>query len=296
MQGFVMNTRNPLFRDSRVRRALIDAFDFEWANAHLFYGQYTRTRSYFDNSDLAARGLPSPEELKLLEPLKGQIPDEVFTKEYAVPTTDGSGNNREQLRDGLALLKEAGWEVKDGKLVNKDGKPFAFEILLDEPVFEPLTLTYVQSLKRMGVQATVRTIDAAQYKNRVDSFDFDMIIASWGQSPSPGNEQREFWGSAAADQNGSQNLIGIKSPAIDKLIDAVIAATDEKALETACRALDRVLLWGNYVVPHYHLSASRIARWDKFGMPDVVPDDGPQIGAWWVDPAKEAKVAPSLKN
>jgi microcin C transport system substrate-binding protein len=296
MQGFAFNLRRPLFQDTRVRRALIDAFDFEWANAHLFYGQYARTKSYFDNSDLASSGLPSPDELKLLEPLKGQIPDEVFTQPYTLPVTDGSGNNRVNLRAAAALLREAGWAVKDGKLVNAAGQPFAFEILLDDPVFERLALPYVQSLERLGIAARVRTVDTAQYKNRLDNFDFDMVIATWGESPSPGNEQREFWGSAAADQPGSQNLIGIKSPAIDKLIEAVVAAGDQKALLTAVHALDRVLLWGNYVVPQFHLGADRIARWDKFGLPVVIPDDGVQLGAWWVDPAKAAKIASGSKN
>ncbi len=296
MQGYVLNLRNPLFQDRRVRRAMIEACDYEWTNKNIFYGQYVPTKSYFDNSELASSGLPSPDELKLLEPLKGQIPDEVFTKEYSLPVSDGSGNNRDNLRAAAALLKEAGWEVKDGKLVDKDGRPFSFEILLFDPSYERIVLPYVQSLHRLGIDARVRTVDTAQYQNRVRDFDFDVIIGLWGQSESPGNEQREFWGSAAADEHGSQNTIGIKSPAIDKLIDAVIAATSRPALVTAVHALDRVLLWGNYVVPQFHAGYDRVVYWDKFGMPATVPDEGVQVDAWWTDPEKAAKVAPYLKH
>ena len=296
MEAFAFNLRRPMFQDARVRRALTEAYDFEWADKNLFYGDYKRTKSYFDDSDLASTGLPSPDELKLLDPLKGQIPDEVFTQPYTLPVTDGSGNNREQLHKAAALLKDAGWEVKDGKLVGKDGKAFTFEILLVQPDFVRVVNPYIQSLGRLGITVTIRTVDTAQYKNRVDNFDFDMIVGGVGESPSPGNEQREQWGSATADQPGSQNVCGVKSPAVDKLIEAVVAAGDENALRTAVHALDRVLLWNNYMMPLYHFGAVRIARWDKFGIPDVTPDDGPQTSAWWVDPAKEVKVAPSLKN
>ncbi|HEY1723238.1 MAG TPA: extracellular solute-binding protein [Magnetospirillaceae bacterium] len=296
MEAFAFNLRRPLFQDVRVRHALIEAYDFEAEDKSLFYGDYKRTKSYFDDSDLASTGLPSADELKLLTPLKGQIPDEVFTQPFTLPVTDGSGNNREQLRKAAALLKDAGWMVKDGKLVDKGGKPFAFEILLDNPAFERIALPYVQSLQRLGITATVRTVDTAQYKSRTNTFDFDMIVGGWGESPSPGNEQREQWGSATADQPGSENVCGVKSPAVDTLIEAVVAAADESALRTAVHALDRVLLWNEYVLPLFHFGAVRIARWDKFGIPDVTPDDGPQITAWWVDAAKEAKVAPSLKN
>lgn len=295
MQGFIFNLRKPIFQDVRVRRALGYAFDFEWTNKSLFYGAYTRTESYFSNSVLASSGLPSPAELKLLEPLRGEIPDEVFTKTHTVPSTDGSGNIRDNLRKAAALLKEAGWTVQDGKLV-KDGKPFVFEFLLDEPIYERIVLPFVQNLERLGIKASVRTVDTAQYKYRTDHFDYDMIVGLWGESDSPGNEQREFWGSAAADLPGSQNLIGIKSKAVDTLIGDIVSAPDRESLVAATHALDRVLLWGDYVIPNWHLAADRLVFWDKFGMPAAVPSQGVQLMAWWVDPAKAARVKPSLKN
>jgi len=276
-----------------VRRALAYAFDFEWANKNLFYGQYERTTSYFSNSDLASSGLPSPAELALLQPLKGQIPDEVFTTAYTVPTTDGSESGmRENLRAATRMLKEAGWVIKDGKLVNgKTGAPFTFEILIDQPVWEKVTSPFVSNLKRLGIEATIRPVDSAQYKNRLDNYDFDMVVDVWGQSLSPGNEQREFWGSAVADQPGSRNVIGIKNPAIDRLIESLVSSPDRETLVTRVHALDRVLLWGHYVIPHWHLGYDRVAYWDKFGMPAIVPSQGVQFMAWWIDPAK-AKQAP----
>lgn len=285
MQGFVFNQRRPMFEDPRVREALGYAFDFEWANQNLFYGQYTRTRSYFDNSELAATGLPSPEELKLLAPWRGKIPEEVFTKIYMPPTTEGTGSQRANLRYALDLLQQAGWDVKNGVLTNaKTGKAMSFEILLGSPTFERVVLPYVQNLKRLGITATVRTVDAAQYQNRVKSYDFDMVVMVWGQSMSPGNEQREFWGSGAADQPGSRNIAGLKNPAVDALIDAVVKAQTREELITATRALDRVLQWSYLVVPHWHFPATRLAWWDRFGMPDVVPDKGVDLMTWWAKP------------
>ena len=198
MQGFAFNTRRPVFQDARVRRALAYAFDFEWTNKNLFYGAYTRTKSYFSNSELASRGLPGPDELAVLEPFKGKVPDEVFTKEYQPPTTDGSGNNRDGAREALRLLGEAGWTVKGGKLVNGKGEPLSFEILIDEPTWERIVLPFVKNLERLGVTARLRTVDAAQYQKRVEDYDFDMVVVLWRQSMSPGNEQRDFWGSAGA--------------------------------------------------------------------------------------------------
>jgi microcin C transport system substrate-binding protein len=288
MQCFVMNLRRPLFQDRRVREALGLAFDFEWSNKTLFYGQYTRTKSYFENSDLASHGLPSPEELAVLEPLRGKVPAEVFDKEFAPPTTDGSGNNRENLGRAAALLQEAGWTAQNGKLV-KDGKPFEFEMLLYSPLFERVLLPYAKNLEKIGIAARVRTVDASQYRRRLDSFDYDMIVGGFAQSDSPGNEQRDFWGSEAAKREGSRNAIGLADPAIDTLVDRLIAAPDRKSLVTTTRALDRSLLWGYYVVPNYYISADRIAYWDKFGKPAVVPKDGVQIDAWWIDPAKAAR-------
>lgn len=292
MQGFVFNTRRPIFADPKVREALAYAFDFEWSNKTLFYGQYTRTRSYFMNSELEAKGLPSPAELKILEPLRGQIPDEVFTKEYNPPKTDGTGNIREGLRTALGLLKQAGWSIKDGKLTNeKSGEKMAFEILLVSPQFERIALPFTENLKRLGIDASVRTVDTAQFQKRSDEFDFDMVVESWGQSESPGNEQRDFWGSDAATHNGSQNSAGIKSKAIDQLIELLIAAPDREALVTRTRALDRVLQWGHWVVPHYHTNVDRLAHWDKFGRPSVTPKQGVQFDTWWVDQEKAATLA-----
>ncbi len=297
MQGYAYNLRRPIFQDWRVRRALDYAFDFEWDSKHLFYGEYVRTTSYYSNSELAAPALPTPDELKLLEPLRGQVPDELFTQPHTLPTTDGSGDIRDNLKKAADLLKEAGYEIKDGKQVNsKTGQPLTFEILLEDPAFERITLPFAQNLARLGVTANVRTVDSAQYKNRTDSFDFDMIVDLWGESDSPGNEQREFWGSASADQTGSRNTVGIKSKAVDALIEKLVSAPDREALVTACHALDRVLLWGEYVIPHFHQAQDRVAYWDKFGMPDAIPKDGVQLMAWWVDPAKAAAVKPYLKN
>jgi microcin C transport system substrate-binding protein len=288
MQSFVFNTRRARFADRRVREALGLAFDFEWANKHLFYDQYVRTRSFFANSELAATGLPAPEELKLLEPLKDRLPPEVFTREYAPPVTDGSGSNRENLRAATRLLAEAGWTVRDNRLVGPQGEPMEIEFLLAQPEFERIIAPYVRSLERLGVKARIRTVDTAQYINRVRDFDFDMVVGSWGQSESPGNEQRDFWTSEAADRPGSRNLAGIKNPAIDRLVDALIGAPDRKSLIVATRALDRALLWSHYVVPNWHVNYDRIAYWDKFGRTGNVPRYGEDQWAWWLDPAKAA--------
>lgn len=291
MQAFVMNQRRPLFQDRRVRQALAYGFDFEWSNKNLFYGQYKRNASYFSNSELAARGLPSAEEMGILERFRGRLANDVFIREYAPPATDGSGNIRDNLRVGLDLLKAAGWEIRDRKLVEaKTGKPFAFEILLNSPAFERIALPFAENLKRLGIEASVRTVDTAQYKNRTDSFDFDMVVDVWGTSESPGNEQREYWGSAAADMKGSRNSPGIKDKAIDELIDLVVAAPDRESLVTRSRALDRALLWGHYVIPHWYIDYDRVAYWDKFGRPEVIPKQGYQFNAWWVDKAKAEAV------
>ena len=290
MQGYIYNIRRDVFKDARVRSALAYAFDFEWSNKTLFYGQYTRTESYFSNSELASHGLPSADELKVLEPLKGQIPDEVFSKEYQAPKTDGSGNIRPNLAIALELLEAAGWTVKDGKMVDpKGGQPLSFEILLDEPAFERITEPFVQNLRRLGVEARLRTVDTAQYKNRLDNFDFDVIVGTFGESLSPGNEQRDYWGSESADIPGGGNLIGIKDKAIDRLVGLVISAPDREALVTRTHALDRVLLWHYYVIPHWHITYFRVGFWDKFGRPKISPKYALGfIDDWWVDPAKAA--------
>ena len=291
MQGFVLNLRRPLFQDRRVRQALALAFDFEWTNKTLFYSQYTRTASYFANSELAASGLPSPEELKILEPFRDQLPPEVFTREYKPPTTDGPGGIRANLRQALKLLREAGWTVKNGVLTHEgDGKTFQFEIMLDGSSFERIVLPYKQNLLRLGIKVDIRVVDVSQYINRVNDFDYDMIVSVLPQSNSPGNEQRDFWSSAAADVKGSRNVIGIKSDLVDRLVDLIIAASDRKSLITRTRALDRVLLWGYYVIPHWHLDYYRIAYWDIFSHPEITPKYAAGFLSWWVDQAKLPRV------
>ncbi|MBT3306217.1 MAG: ABC transporter substrate-binding protein [Alphaproteobacteria bacterium] len=297
MQAFVFNTRRDIFKDHRVREALSYAFDFEWSNKNLFYGQYARTRSYFDNSELAATGVPKGDELKLLEPYRGRIPDEVFSQEYNPPKNDGSGNVRRNLRTGGKLLSEAGWRIKGNKRVNtKTGKALEFEVLLVSPLFERIVLPFAKNLEKLGVSVRVRTVDPSQYRRRIDTFDFDVIVGGAGQSLSPGNEQRSYWGSKAADIEGGRNTIGIKDPVIDELIEKVIAAPDRKALVTAVRALDRVLLWGHWLIPHWHAKYDRVAYWDKFGRPKITPLQGNQFLTWWVDATKEDALKSKLAS
>ena len=286
MQGFWFNTRRAKFADPAVRQALAYAFDFEWTNANLFYGQYTRTRSYFSNTELTANGLPEGQELVILEAHRGNIPDEVFTVAYQPPATDGSGNIRGNLRAAKTLLQDAGWEIRDGALTNAtSGEVFKIEFLLVAPAFERIVGPVVKNLERLGVDARIRTVDPAQYQNRLDQFDFDVVVSSRGQSLSPGNEQRNFWTTAAADIEGSQNLAGIRDPAIDALVDQLIQAPDRATLVATTRALDRVLQWGHYVIPNWHIRSFRLIYWNKFGRPATPPRYG--LGypdTWWVDP------------
>ena len=290
MQAFAVNLRRSLFGDARVRRALIEVFDFEWMNANLFYGSYTRTQSYFSNSELASGGLPQGRELAILEGFRGRIPDPVFTEPYTLPVTDGSGNNREGARRALALLREAGWTVRERRLVNAQGQPFEFEILLNGPSFERVALPYVQWLQRLGMNPRVRTVDPAQYRVRMDAFDFDMTVGGAGQSLSPGNEQRDYWTCEKARQNGSRNISGICDPAIDALVELVINAPDREELVARTRALDRVLLWHNFMVPHWHIRTFRIAWWDKLDRPARNPRFNLALDSWWVDPSREGAV------
>lgn len=290
MQGFVFNTRRDKFKDRRVREAIGYAFDFEWANKNLMYGQYERISSYFHgDSSLASSGLPEGEELALLEPFRDQLPPEVFTKVYEVPKTDGSGNNRQNLRTALGLLKEAGWVVEGGQLTNQaNGEKMVFELLFYDPSSERLAAPFVKNLKKLGIRASIRIVDPAQYQNRMDGFDFDMTTDLWAQSDSPGNEQRDYWGSETADRPGSRNSVGIKDPVVDALIDKIIQASTREALEIASRALDRVLLWGFYEVPHFTDNGYRTAYWNKFGIPEILPEKSPDFFAWWIDEAKLA--------
>ena len=297
MQGFVFNTRRDIFKDSRVREALAGAFNYEWSNKSLFYGQYTQTRSFFDNSELAATGLPSKQELELLEPFRGKIPDKVFTKEYIPPKGDVLGNLRKQLRRSSKLLKQAGWDIKDGKRIHTaTGQELSFEILLVSSLFERIVLPMKKELAKLGISMKVRTVDSAQYQRRLETKDFDMVVSTFGQSLSPGNEQRDFWGSNAADMDGGRNLIGIKDPAIDALIEILISAPDRQALITACRALDRVLQWNHFVIPQWHAPFDRIAYWDMFGIPEVTPMRGSQFSAWWIDQAKLTELRTKKKG
>ncbi len=297
MQGFVYNTRRDIFKDRRVRKALAYGFDFEWSNENLFYGQYDRTRSYFENSELAATGLPNPAELKFLTPLKGSIPEEVFTTEYQPPSGGGPRSMRTQLGTAGKLLDAAGWVIRNGKRVNAaTGKPLSFEVMLVSPGFERIVLPFGKNLERLGISIDVRTVDTSQYRQRLDTYDFDMIIYTARQSNSPGNEQRDYWGSEAANLNGGRNFIGIQDPAVDTLIEQVIEANDRQELIAVTHALDRVLQWGHWVIPQWHIKYDRIAYWNKFGQPDVTPDQGVQVMTWWVDRARAKTLTAKLKS
>jgi microcin C transport system substrate-binding protein len=289
MQGFVYNTRRAQFNDPLVRQALAYAFDFEWTNKQLFYGAYARTQSYFSNSELASSGLPSPEEVAILEPYRDQLPSELFTQAYKVPTTKGDGNIRSNLRQAQRLLKQAGWSIQNNQLINNStGQVMKFEIMLVTPEFQRMVLPLRKNLERLGVEVDIRVIDPQQYVNRLNSFDFDMIIGSMRQSSSPGNEQRDFWHSSEAERPGSRNWIGIKNPVVDKLVDLIISAPDREALVHRTRALDRVLLWGHYVIPQYHTRSYRVAYWDKFSRPQISPKFSLGLDNWWFKAAPDA--------
>ncbi|KAA5605998.1 ABC transporter substrate-binding protein [Roseospira marina] len=288
-QGYVMNMRRPPFNDPAVREALAYAFDFAWANQNLFYDAYARTRSNFDNSELAATGVPEGDELALLEPYRDQLPPRLFTEEYNPPSVPAPGEIRQNLRTALTILNKAGWEMKDGVMTQTErGDTLRFQILLDNPSLERVTLPYVQNLKRLGADVDVRVVDTAQYTNRINSFDFDMIAEIWAQSDSPGNEQREFWSRDTANVEGSRNLTGVSSPVVDALIDDIVRADSREDLVTAVHALDRVLQWTFYLVPMYHSEADRFVYWNRFGMPEITPDSGASVMTWWIDPEKDA--------
>jgi len=290
MQAFVMNTRRAPFKDREVRRALAYAFDFEWTNQNLFNGQYRRTDSYFENSELASTGLPSDAELAILEPYKKQLPPEVFTESYEPPSTVPPNNIRKNLRKATKQLKAAGWSVKDNILRNDEtGEAFKFEFLLYQKDFERVVQPFIKNLEKLGIRSEIRVVDTTQYINRLREFDFDVAVYSIGQSDSPGNEQREFWHSSKADQPGSRNLAGIKDPVVDALIDQVISAPDRQALIDRTRALDRVLLWGHYVVPNWYNPVDRIAYSNELMRPDVTPDSGVSIDTWWRKPEESAQ-------
>jgi microcin C transport system substrate-binding protein len=292
MQAFVFNTRRPKFADSRLRRAFNLAFDFDEMNKQLFFGLYHRITSYFEGTELASSGLPEGAELEILNAVRDKVPPEVFTTPYSNPGGGGPEKVRANLIEATRLLKEAGYEIRDRRLVNvKTGEPLSVEVLIDDPSFERAVLFYKPQLERLGIALTARTVEDAQYQNRLRRWDYDMLMEGWAQSLSPGNEQRDFWGSAAADMAGSRNYAGIKNPAVDALIDRVIFAKNRADLVAATKALDRVLLWNNYVVPQWTYGKVMTARWDRFSHPDPMPkyglDDFPSI--WWWDAAKATK-------
>ncbi|GAB3473514.1 extracellular solute-binding protein [Azotobacter salinestris] len=281
MQGFVFNIRRPLFQDRRVREALALLFDFEWTNRQLFNGAYTRTRSYFDNSELASRGLPDAAELKILEPLREQIPPEVFSSEFRPPVSDGSGIVRDQQRRAYQLLQEAGWRVEGDRMLDAKGQPVRIEFLLVQADFERILLPYKRNLADLGINLEIRRVDVSQYINRLRSRDFDMMVGGFAQSNSPGNEQREYWHSDSADNPGSRNFIGLKDQAIDRLVDGLIQADTRDSLIAHTRTLDRVLLWGHYVVPNWHIKTWRVAYWNRLAHPKVTPRYDIGLYTWW---------------
>jgi microcin C transport system substrate-binding protein len=270
-QGWFFNTRREKLKDKRLREAFIYAFDFEWTNKTLMYGSYKRTHSVFQNSDMMAEGPPSRQELALLEPFRGKVPDEVFGEPFVPPVSDGSGQDRSLLRHASALLKEAGFAVKDGKRVTPQGEPISIEFLLDEPSSQPHHMLFIKNLGTLGVEATLRIVDAVQYRKRVDDFDFDLTVQRFGFSSTPGDSLRSFFSSQAAAKRGLQNLAGISDPVIDALIDKIIAADNRATLTTACRALDRVIRIGRYWVPHWYKPSHCLAYWDVFSRPATKP-------------------------
>jgi len=287
MQGFAFNIRKDKFKDRRVRKALSYAFDFEWSNKNLFFDAYIRTDSFFENSELASSGLPSKEELNYLNPYFDLLPKEIFSEEFKNPVTDGSGYMRNQLQEASILLKDAGWDLINGQLKHSStNEIFEFEILLRSPAFERIVLPFRDNLEKLGINVIVRTIDSAEYQKKIETFDFDMIVQTFSQSLSPGNEQRSFWGSDAADTNGSRNVIGIKNYAVDGLVESLINAKDREELITITRALDRVLLWNYYVIPQWHISSYRVLYWDFFDQPARKPKYSLGFDTWWINQNK----------
>ena len=298
MQGFVFNTRRDKFKDPRVRQAFNYAFNFEDLNRSVLFGQYTRVGSYFDNSELAAKGLPEGRELAILKEYEKDLPPELFTTEWKNPVYAQPEDMRKNLGMAMKLLNEAGWQVRPGSsvLTNEAGQPLTVEFLLGSDAFQRHVAHYISSLQKIGVQASIRVVDDAQYGQRETNFDFDIIIDSFPQSMSPGNEQRDFWGSGAADQPGSRNTIGIKNPVIDALIEKLVLAPDREGVVAYTKALDRVLLWGNYLVPQWYNPYEWVATWDVFGRPEKLPSlTSAFTQIWWVDPAKQQALAAHRK-
>ncbi len=297
-QGFVINTRRPQFKDPRVRKALTIAFDFETLNRTSFFNSYVRTKSFFVGGDLASSGIPEGKELAILEPFRDKLPPELFTTAYDLPVYDSPKAERANLQAAVKLFGQAGWTIKGGKMINEQtGEQFKVEILGNDSTDEIISLPYINSLKKIGINASLRIVDPSQYINRENNFDFDMVSTVLAQSESPGNEQRDFWSSKAADTPGSRNLSGIKDPVVDALVDRVIFAKDRDDLLASTHALDRVLLWNYYVIPQYNKAERWVAYWNKFGMPEKQPEYiGPDLDSWWIDPQKEKALAAKYKS
>jgi microcin C transport system substrate-binding protein len=293
MQAFVPNMRLPRFQDRRVREALTLAYNFEAQNRTHFFGLNERFSSYFEKSELASSGLPEGRELAILEEFRDQLPPELFTEEFELPVYDDPQDERTYLREAVRLFKEAGWEIKGGRMVSTEtGEQFRIEFLGASPTSEIIAGGLIESLRKIGIDATLRIIDTSQYIQRYQSFDFDVVTGRFGQSMSPGNEQRDYWSSEAAEIPGSRNVGGIKDPVVDALVDKIIFARDREELVAATRALDRVLLWNYYMIPQYYQPTLRFAYWDKFGIPEEQPDYvGVDIDSWWIDPEKEAALS-----
>jgi len=288
MQGFAFNMRKSIFQNRNVRKALTYAFDLEWSNRNLFYNAYTRTKSFFDNSELASQDLPNKEELAILENYRGKIPDEVFTTVFSPPNTNKENGLRKNLRNARRLLKKEGWIIKDDVLINKEtGEIFEFEILLRSPLFERIVLPMKRNLKKLGINVSIRTVqDDSQYIRRLEDFDYDMIVVNYGSIISPGNEQKNYWGSATADQKASPNYMGVKNPVVDEIIDKLISAKSRKELVTYTKVLDRILLFNYYLIPQFHIGHYRVAYWNKISRPEVSPKYDLGFDFWWFDPKK----------
>ena len=290
MQGFVFNTRRTLFKDKRVRRALSLAFDFNWSNKMLFYNQYTRCDSYFSNSELASKGLPQGKELELLNHYRNELPAEVFNKVWSPPSTKKKGDLRKNLIKAAALLKQAGWFVKEGVLQNKNGRRFEFDVLLAQKGFERILAPFAYNLRKLGIKLNYRTVDVSLYIRRSRTFDFDLMVASYPQSQSPGNELYNLWHSSSAEQEGSRNLMGVKNKVVDKLIDKIVFAKNREELVIAARALDRVMLHEDYLIPNWYIAVHRISYWDKFSYPEILPlyfsAENWVLSTWWQKPLK----------
>lgn len=300
MQGFAFNIRRPQFADARVRRAFNLAFDFEWASKNILFDQYTRVGSYFENSELRATGLPTGRELELLESVRAEVPPEVFTTPYKNPFNRGPEDARRHMGEASRLLAAAGWKQHQGELRNAAGEAFTVEFLIVSPEFERIIQPYGAALGRLGIKTSIRIVDSAQYRRRLNTFDFDIVVASFRQTVTPGNEQRDYWGSAAADSEGSRNLIGIKNPAVDNIIQKLIFAEDRAELVAASRALDRVLLWNHYLVPQWYVPKERVAMWDMFGGPEKMPTHAQAtsrfLQVWWHDQDAAARLAQARRR